>query len=283
MSGFIGAPGSKGSLRGDEDDAGRFETEGAAVEAAVAFHPRPALGPEHAEELVRRVQPDLERLEGLLRTLEGPVLPDAARGEVEGVLDAHGPLGDGDGLLAGKLVNEVVSVPRIEHEDPARPERGAEAVHEETVLVVGEVPDAREEVQREVELAWEIHVAHVLLDEGEREPGGGGARPRAAQLGLRQIHAGHREAAPGEREGVSPEAARRVQDATGRRRADVVQDPRDLRLGGRLGLEALRDLGPRFEEETLAVEHEAHYTQTGGLDRCRHWSRARSAASGRGW
>src|SRR3989441_1350792 len=241
-------------LGGDEHDAGRFQRERPAVEPAEELDLGPPFRAEHAQELVDGVQADFHLPEEPTIFLEPPALLDAARPRVEAVLDADGGLGQPHHLLGRHAVDGEVAVARVEDEGPAGLEGGAEAVEQEAVLVVGEEADAGEEIEGEVELARELHVAHVLADELERQP-----RPRRAllgplELGLRQVHAGDVEAPAREGEGVAAEAARRVQDPSARAGSHVAEDPADLRLGVQLGLEASRDGRPRLLEEP-AVEH----------------------------
>src|SRR5216683_726640 len=247
----------RGSVRllgGDEHDAGRFERERPAVEPAEELDLGPPLRAQHAQELVDGVQADLHLPEEAMILLEPPALLDAARPRIEAVLDADGALGQPHHLLGRHAVDGEVAVAGVEDEGAAGLEGGAEAVEEEAVLVVGEEADAGEEIEGEVELARELHVAHVLADELEGKP-----RPRRAllgplELGLRQVHAGDVEAPAREGEGVAAEAARRVQDPSARAGSHVGEDPADLRLGVHLGLETPRDGRPRLLEEP-AVEH----------------------------
>ena len=156
-------------------------------------------------------------------------------------------------------MDDEIAIARVEHEGAARLEPGAEAVEEQAVLVVGEEADAGKKVESQVELAREFHVAHVLLDEPEGQPRGGGALRRPAELGLREIHTGDLEAAPREGQRVASEAAGRVENVPGLGRLHVAEDPADLGFGVRLGLEAPRYGRPRFLEEP-AVEHGSHYS-----------------------
>src|SRR5215468_1006137 len=130
-----------------EHDAGRVQEEGPAIEPAEELHPGPALGPQHAEQLVSRVQADLDPAQMTPGGLEPPVHRDPARADVEPVLHARGALGQPPRLLRGQVVEDGIAVPRIEHEGAPRLEGGAEPVDEEPILVVGEESDAREEIE----------------------------------------------------------------------------------------------------------------------------------------
>src|SRR5712691_13184022 len=160
--GFTDVSWVRGLFGRHEDDAGRLEKERPTVEAAEKLDGGPALGTQHAQELVGRVQAELGLAQQALLLLEPPVLLDPARADVEPVLDADRALGQPHGLLGRHIVDEEVAVARVEDEGAARLERRAEPVEQQAVFVVGEVPDAGEEVQREIELAGELHVAHVL-------------------------------------------------------------------------------------------------------------------------
>src|SRR5262249_61291902 len=94
---------------------------------------------------------------------------------------------------------------RFDDEHPARTQRTPEAIDEQTILVVGEIPDAREEVHGEVELSRELHVAHVLAGQAQCDAGALRRRARSLQLGLVEIHAGDGTATAG---GFHPGAAR---------------------------------------------------------------------------
>src|SRR5262249_1975165 len=96
-----------------EHDAGRVEEEGPAIEPAEELHPGPALGPQHAEQLVSRVQADLDPAEVTPGGLEPPVHLDPARADVEAVFHARGALGEPPRLLRGPAVEARVAVPRF--------------------------------------------------------------------------------------------------------------------------------------------------------------------------
>src|SRR5438093_1545856 len=161
--------------------------------------------------------------------------------------------------------------PGVEHEHAAWLERAPEAVDHQSILVVGEVTDRAEEVDREVELTREFHVPDVLADEPQGDAGLGGGLPRAVELGLAEVHARHLEAAAGKLDRVAAEPARGVEDPrAGLERRDP-DDPLDVARRVRRRLERLRDLGPGLAEEPLALEHGGHCSgdREGGL--LREW------------
>src|SRR5216117_1514822 len=261
---------------GDEDQAGGVEREGRAVEPAVELHVAPALRPQHRRELVGGVEPDLalaDQLRGAFlrfrdRTLAPPPprAPAARRG-IERVLDAKRPAVHAFALLGRQRAHQLVTVPGVEHEHAAWLERAPEAVDHQAILVVGEVTDRAEEVDREVELTRELHVPDVLADEPQGDAGLGGGLPRAVELGLAEVHARHLEATAGELDRVAAEPARGVEDPrAGLERRDP-DDPLDVARRVRRRSERLRDLGPGLAEEPLALEHGGHCSgdREGGL------------------
>src|SRR5437870_4010146 len=174
---------------GDEDQAGGVERERRAVEPAVELHVAPALRPQHRRELVGGIEPDLalaDQLRGAFlrfrdRTLAPPPprAPAARRG-IERVLDAKRPAVHAFALLGRQRAHQLVAVPGVEHEHAAWLERAPEAVDHQAILVVGEVTDRAEEVDREVELTRELHVPDVLADEPQGDAGLGGGLGRGA-------------------------------------------------------------------------------------------------------
>src|SRR5437773_795590 len=163
----------------------------------------------------------------------------------------------------------------VEHEHAAWLERAPEAVDHQAILVVGEVTDRAEEVDREVELTRELHVPDVLADEPQGDAGLGGGLPRAVELGLAEVHARHLEATAGELDRVAAEPARGVEDPrAGLERRDP-DDPLDVARRVRRRRERLRDLGPGLAEEPLALEHGGHCSgdREGGL--LRGWPETR--------
>src|SRR5262245_62431970 len=56
-------------LPGNDDEPGGVEREGGAVEAAEELDLAPALGPQHVQDLVSRVEPDLTLADQLRRAL----------------------------------------------------------------------------------------------------------------------------------------------------------------------------------------------------------------------
>src|SRR5207249_3927633 len=265
---------------GDEDQAGGVEREGRAVEPAVELHVAPALRPQHRRELVGGIEPDLalaDQLRGAFlrfrdRTLAPPPprAPAARRG-IERVLDAKRPAVHAFALLGRQRAHQLVTVPGVEHEHAAWLERAPEVVDHQAILVVGEVTDRAEEVDREVELTRELHVPDVLADEPQGDAGLGGGLPRAVELGLAEVHARHLEAAAGKLDRVAAEPARGVEDPrAGLERRDP-DDPLDVARRVRRRLERLRDLGPGLAEEPLALEHGGHCSgdREGGL--LREW------------
>src|SRR5712692_9749940 len=155
--GFTDGSWVRGLFGRHEDDAGRLEKERPAVEAAEKLDGGPALGAQHAQELVGRVEAELGLAQQALLLLEPPVLLDPARADVEAVLDADRALGQPHRLLGRHLVDDEIAIARVENEGAARLEPGAEAVEEQAVLVVGEEADARKKVESQVELAREFH------------------------------------------------------------------------------------------------------------------------------
>src|SRR5256712_4801440 len=205
--GAVSSPRVPGALsRGAEAGGGGAGGEGRAVEPAVELHVAPALRPQHRRELVGGVEPDLalaDQLRGAFlrfrdRTLAPPPprAPAARRG-IERVLDAKRPAVHALALLGRQRAHQLVTVPGVEHEHAARLERAPEAVDHQAILVVGEVTDRAEEVDREVELTRELHVPDVLADEPQGDAGLGGGLPRAVELGLAEVHARHLEATAG--------------------------------------------------------------------------------------
>src|SRR5881296_1816804 len=256
-----------GLFAGDENQARGVQREGRALEPAVELHPAPALRPQHRRELVGGVEADLALPDQLPRALlrlrrcaleAPPPRAPAARRGIELVLDAERPAADPLALLGRQRPHQLISIPGIEDEDAAWPERAPESIGHQAVLVVREIADRAEEVDREVELARELHVTDVLADEPERDAGLGGGLPRAVELGLAEVDAGHLVAASRELDRVTAESARRVEDACARVERRDADDPLDVARRVRRRLERLRDLGPRLAKEPLAVEHGGH-------------------------
>src|SRR5439155_21419777 len=100
---------------------------------------------------------------------------------------------------------------------------------------------------------------NVLALERERDRRLAGRLARAAQLGLAEVHARRVAAASRELDGVPAEAAGRIEHARAGLEPDHAGDPLHVARGVGPGLDRLRDLGPRFAEEPLALEHEGHY------------------------
>src|SRR5439155_1008808 len=168
-------------LPGDDDEPAGVQREGCAVETTEELDLAPALRPQHVEQLVGRVEPDLaltDQFRGALgrlrrRSLEPPPAgAPAARRGIELVLDADRRAAPAHPLFRRQRAHALVSVARIDDEGAAGLQRPPEAVEHE--------PD----------------------------------------------HAG---------------------------------DPLHVARGVGPGLDRLRDLGPRFAEEPLALEHEGHY------------------------
>src|SRR5437016_10193988 len=265
-----------GLFAGDENQARGVQREGRALEPAVELHPAPALRPQHRRELVGGVEADLALPDQLPRALlrlrrraleAPPPRAPAARRGIELVLDAERPAAYALALLGRQRPHQLISIPGIEDEDAAWPERAPESIGHQAVLVVGEIADRAEEVDREVELARELHVTDVLADEPERDAGLGGGLPRAVELGLAEVDAGHLVAASRELDRVTAESARRVEDACARVERRDADHPLDVARRVRRRLERLRDLGPRLAKEPLAVEHGGHCSglREGGL------------------
>src|SRR5712692_9939771 len=250
-----------GLFAGDENQARGVQREGRALEPAVELHPQ------HRRELVGGVEADLALADQLPRALlrlrrcaleAPPPRAPAARRGIELVLDAERPAADPLALLGRQRSHQLISIPGIEDEDAAWPERAPEAVGHQAVLVVREIADRAEEVDREVELARELHVTDVLADEPERDAGLVGGLPRAVELGLAEVDAGHLVAASRELDRVAAESAGRVEDARARVERRDPDDPLDVARRVRRRRERLRDLGPRLAEESLALEHGGH-------------------------
>src|SRR6058998_340938 len=145
-----------GLFAGDENQARGVQREGRALEPAVKLHPAPALWPQHRRELVGGVEADLALADQLRRALLRPCAllglracaleapppraPAACRG-IELVLDAERPAADPLALLGRQRPHQLISIPGIENEDAAWPERAPEAVGHQAVLVVGEIAD----------------------------------------------------------------------------------------------------------------------------------------------
>src|SRR2546425_179566 len=131
-------------LAGDEDQARRVERERRAVERSVYVHLTPALGTEHGAQLVGGVETDLRLAYQLTgRRVAGfvgqtpPARVPAARGGVEPILDAQRAVVHRQPLLPRHRPDGMDAVSRVEHEQTAPPERGAEPIEEEAGLVVG--------------------------------------------------------------------------------------------------------------------------------------------------
>src|SRR5262247_1523334 len=194
-------------LPGDDDEPVGVEREGRAVEAAEELHLAPALRPQHVQELVSRVEPDLALADQLRRALRRlrrraleppPAGAPAAGRRIELVLDADRRAAPPHPLFRRQRAHALVAVARVDDEGAARLERAPEAVDHEPVLVLGEVADRAEEVHRKVELARELHVADVLALERERHLRLAGGLAGAAELGLAEVDAGRLAAAPRE-------------------------------------------------------------------------------------
>src|SRR5215470_15809533 len=158
-------------LPGDQDEPARVEREGRAVEAAEKLHLAPALRPEHVEQLVRRVEPDLalaDQLRRAFRRLRGraleppPPRAPAARRRIELVLDADRRAAPAHPILGRQRAHALIAIAGVDHEGAPRLERAPETIQHEAILVLGEVADRAEEVYRQIELARELHVADVL-------------------------------------------------------------------------------------------------------------------------
>src|SRR5256712_12850374 len=225
-SGGVPFPPLRGALfPGVEDGGGGVGGEGGPVAPAVELHVAPALRPQHRRELVGGVEPDpalADQLRGAFlrfrdRTLAPPPprAPAARRG-IERVLDAKRPAVHALALLGRQRAHQLVTVPSVEHEHAAWLERAPEAVDHQAILVVGEVTDRAEEVDREVELTRELHVPDVLADEPQGNAGLGGGLPRAVELGLAEVHARHLEATAGELHPVAAQPPRGGEDPPAR-------------------------------------------------------------------
>src|SRR5947208_12111206 len=207
-------------LPGDDDEPAGVQREGCAVETTEELDLAPALRPQHVEQLVGRVEPDLaltDQFRGALgrlrrRSLEPPPAgAPAARRGIELVLDADRRAAPAHPLFRRQRAHALVSVARIDDEGAAGLQRPPEAVEHEPVLVVREVADRAEEVHGEIELARELHVANVLALERERDRRLAGRLARAAQLGLAEVHARRVAAASRELDGLTAESAGRIE------------------------------------------------------------------------
>src|SRR4029077_11764104 len=242
-------------LPGYDDEPVGIEREGGAVETAEELDLAPALRPQHVEQLVRRVEPDLALADQFRRAFRRlrrralepppPGAPAAGR-RIELVLDADRRAAAPHPLFGRQRPHALVAVAGVDDEGAAGLERAPEAVEHEAVLVLGEVADRAEEVHRQIELARELHVANVQALEGEGDIRLAGRLARAAELGLAEVHAGRVAAAPRELDRVPAEAARRVEHARAGLEPDDAGDPLHVARRVRPGLDRLRDLGPRF-------------------------------------
>src|SRR4051812_33090450 len=227
-------PPTRDDLPPRDDDQARVGAERRPREVAVALRLREPGPVEHREQLRRGVDAQRERprvaaaagLDQRLRRLR------ESRGGVErALLEQQPPLAEHLPVLLVEAAHEQVAMHDLDDESAAGAQDAADLAERARVLLVAEVAERREEVERRVEARIGERQVAVVGPHELRPPLAAGAARRLVEQRLRAIDADHAIAGARERERVAAEAARHVEEvAAGRARRELRGRDR-LRLG----------------------------------------------------
>src|SRR4051794_33289031 len=222
----------------DRDEA-RVERERPALQVAVTARRREARALEHREQLGRRVDADRERARVALaaRVDERLRRLGDAGDRIEGALLEQQPaLAHEPPVLLAEGADEPVAVQDLDHEPAAGAQDAADLGQRARVLLVAEIADRREQVERGVEArVGERQLA--VVGPLELRPALAG-RPACGLVDQRlgAVDADRAVAGARERQRVAAEAARRVEDVAALRAAGELRRRERLRARLRVAL-----------------------------------------------
>ena len=201
-----------------------------------------------------------------------------ARGGVERVLLEQQPArAEALPHLVAVVADEQVAVRRLDHQPPARAQHAPDLGQHPHVLVVAEVAERGEEVDRGVEgLVPVRQLAVVGRHELGPRPLVARAPPRLREQRLGAVDADDAVAGARERHGVAPEAARDVEDVAAVGAAGEPDRRERLRLGVALALvlrvgaqvEVAEELVPGLRRAGRAPLHGVSRRGTAGAAGC---------------